>query len=357
MLAECDVPDLDWKLGSILEGVMAKRSTTVHQFTDHQITDLKTFQAVTTDPKEPKDIAALYFYQQLDCLIELAYKVSCDFFTRPHLYINLGQVQQGGAARPLRAVLAQLHARLGYDEALPSKIQRSQIFKAIFGSGGAFATSEEGDFPRLRDGLINAAAAFSERVFDTGETMLRERVRTTVRVFTQYLKGLQGDSITWSRENALSGLTENVAYAILRSRGVASVFGIDVPPVADWPYKEDANGDKLVEAISRQLATPDEPDMSSITREHILNLQRAALRGAEAIATVLEVRENATVDASNALITHCYTWGAALLDVTPAVSASSLSAVAPASTPTAPGQTSTLPTARNRAYGLHRSMR
>ena len=283
---------------------------------NYHIEDLKSFNDVTGDPRQ---IAGLYFYQQLDCLVDLAHKVSCDFFMRPKFYTNLGEVQQDEQRRPLREIVARLRTRFGYDEFFPSNPLRDEVFLAIFGRGGAYSTAEAGDFPRLRDAVIGAAAAFAERVFDTGVDALRDRVRTTVRVFRQYLVGLQGDSIKWSREQALPFLTENVAYAILRSQGVAGVFGVSTPPGSDYPYLEDANGDKLTEAISRQLQWADQPDAHIVTWEQILNLQRAALRGAEAIATVIDFHEPGTDDELSLLITKCYTWGAALLSVAPAM--------------------------------------
>jgi hypothetical protein len=301
-----NVEEINWR-GPAKEGAMA--------LTNYHIEDLISFNDVTGNPRQ---IAGLYFYHQLDLLVDLAHKVSYDFFARPKLYIDLGEVQEpGGPPRPLREILAQLHARFGYDEFFPCNPQRDEIFLPIFGRGGVYSAAEEGDFPRLRDALINAAAAFAERVFDTGVDMLRERVRTTVRVFRQYLRGVQGDSIKWSRENALSALTENVTYNILRGPGVAGVFGIRTPPEPNWPYIEDANGDKLIEAISRQLQLADRPDAHIVTWEQILNLQRVALRGAEAIATVIDFQEPGSNDELSLLITKCYTWGAALLSVAP----------------------------------------
>lgn len=284
--------------------------------TNYHIEDLKSFNVVTGDPRQ---IAGLYFYQQLDCLVDLAYKVSCDFFMRPKLYVSLGEVQQDGHTRPLREIVARLHARFGYDEFFPSTSQRDEVFQSIFGRGGAYSTAEAGDFPKLRDAVIGAAAAFAEHISDKGADMLRDRVRTTVRVFRQYLLGLQGDSVKWSRENAQPFLTENVAYAILRSPGVACVFGTCTPPGANYPYVEDINGDKLTEAISRQLQWADQPGAHIVTWEQILNLQRAALRGAEAIATVIDFHEPGTEDELSLLITKCYTWGAALLSAAPTV--------------------------------------
>ncbi len=272
--------------------------------TNHKISDLDSFNKVTGDPHQ---VAGLYFYSVLDCLVDLAYKVSYDFFKRPQLYVDLGPT--------LSSILAKLHAQYGNSEFLPSTQQRDEIDLPIFGRVAGYSTDEEGDFPRLRDELIKAAATFAERVFDTGVEMLRERVRTTHRPFQEYLIGLQGDSVKWSKEFALPQLSEEVSYTILRNKGVAGVFSINNPPIGSWPYTEDSNGDKLVEAISKQLMWTEQPQDMCITREHISNLQRAALRGAEAIATIIDFQETLGNSELDLLITKCYTWGAALMSV------------------------------------------
>jgi hypothetical protein len=291
---------------------------------EHLIENRDSFESVTGDGHQ---IAGLYFFQQLDCLVDLAYMVSCDFFRRPHLYIQLDQSQPKPAgtkeqptrasARPLAHTLARLDAQLGHDEFFPSTAQRDKIYLPIFGRGGSYATAEEGDFPRLRGALLDAAAAFAERVFNTGEDMLLERVRTTHRPMAQYLRGLQGDSVRWSREAALADLTEDFSYRILRSNSISGIFGIQTAPTADWPYTEDSNGDKLVQAVSEQLAAADKPIEVPISRERISNLQRAALRGAEAIATIIDFEESPDKDDLLLLINKCYTWRAALLSVSP----------------------------------------
>jgi hypothetical protein len=315
----------------------------------------ESFQSVT-GAQRGHQIAGLYFFQQLDCLIDLAHAVSCDFFRRPHLYIELDQSPPEPApaeeqptaepdqpqsepaaaeeqpqknnrprpALPLVFILAKLEAQLGHDEFFPSKVQRDKIYVPIFGRGGSYATAEEGDFPRLRDALLDAAAAFAERVFNTGEDMLLERVRTTHRPLAQYLRGLRGDSVLWSREFALPDLTEEYSYRILRSSSVSGIFGIQTAPTPDWPYIEDANGDKLVEAVSRQLSAADKPVEMPISRERISNLQRAALRGAEAIATIIDFQESPPdPEPLKLLINKCYTWRAALLSVSPATTVAS----------------------------------
>ena len=54
----------------------------------------------------------------------------------------------------------------------------------------------------------------------------------------------------------------------------------------------------------------------AITREGISNRQRAALRGAEALATILDFSEGGPVAEEDLLITRCYTWCAALRSLT-----------------------------------------
>jgi hypothetical protein len=208
-------------------------------------------------------------------------------------------------------VLAQLRGRYGYHELFPSALERDEIYHPIFGRGGAFWLPEEGDFPRLRDALMSAATAFAERVFNTGEEMLRERVRGATVPFRQYLLGLHGDSVIWSRDNALGALTEGVVYGIFRNSGVAQIFGINEPPTAEFPYV-DAKGDKFVESVARQLIWSDPPRQVVITREVFTSLQRAAKRGAEAIATILDFEETASTSDLDLLITKTYTWCAAL---------------------------------------------
>jgi hypothetical protein len=290
---------------------------------NHKISDLNSFNEETRDPHQ---VAGLYFYSVLDCLVDLAHKVSYDFFRKPHLYMDLEPTQpnptdsrpkqlKAGTNPTLSFTLAKLYAQYGSNEFLPSTAQRDEIYLPIFGRTADSSTDEEGDFPRLRDELINGSAAFAERVFDTGVDMLRERVRTTHRPFRDYLIGLQGDSVKWSREFALPQLTEEVSYTILRNKGIAGIFGIDKPPSANWPYTEDSNGDKLVEEISKRLVWADQPEDMCITREQFSNLQRLALRGAEAIATVIDFQETLGNDELDLLITKCYTWGAALMSL------------------------------------------
>jgi len=282
-----------------------------------QVKDEASFQRVSADPNQ---VAALYYYATLDCLVGLATKVAHDFFDRPHLYTSITPPAKAGP-KDLEEELAALHAREGSHELYLGQAQRDQIFTALFGAHGDTSAS----FVRLRNELLDASAAFAERVFDTGVDMLRERVRLAHRPFKEYLTGLQGSSVKWSSK-ALTSLHNGTSHRILRDDGIAAVFGIAKPPVGDWPYLADSNGDKLVEEISRQLrwhARPHEtiavgepmPTHTILTRERFSNLQRAAVTGTVAIREVLDFTAPGTNVEVATLITACYSWGSALLAV------------------------------------------
>jgi hypothetical protein len=252
----------------------------------------------------------------LDCLVDLAYKVSCDFFARPHLYTevesDLPDAVEGES--PTSSILARLHGRYGTDERTPSRAQRSEIFYPIFGQDEISSTGNSSDFARLRDALTRVATAFAERQSDTGVDILKETVRKTHRPFQQYLAGFQGDSIVWSRENALPDLTEKLSYTILRTKGVAAVFAIAKTPQPSWPYSDDSQADKLVEEVSKQLSYHDDSGLE-ITRERCSSLRDVAIRGAEALATIIDFREENSGADITLLITKCYEWGSALQSI------------------------------------------
>jgi hypothetical protein len=242
---------------------------------------------------ERGQVAGLYTYAQLDPLIDLACLVARDFFARPQLYTSLED-----SGMPDR--LARLQSRVGSSEYYPSREQRHAMYDPVFGTS---------DFERLRDGLLASATAFAEWSQATGIPMLRERVRTEHRPFRQYLTGLSGAAVDWSRNKALPALADDEAYPVLRDRGVIAVFGLTDPPQADWPFVEDSNGDKSVEQISKHLVSSAD---KRLTRESFSALQRVALRGAEALSAVMTLDAGMDDAQLDELITSCYTWHAAL---------------------------------------------
>jgi hypothetical protein len=261
------------------------------------ITGRESFDAITGDGLE---VAGLYTYAKLDRLTDLACLVAADFFARPHLYITFED-----ASMPAR--LARLRARMGTEEYYPSVVQRRAMYEPVFGAGDP-AEGDSGDFVRLRDGLLAAASTYAEWSQATGIPMLEERVRTEHRPFREYLEGVSGATVAWSRSEALPALVDEEAFRVLRDPSVIAVFGLTRRADDDWPYIEDANGDKVVEEIGKALETPER----RLTRESFSALQRVALRGAEALAAVMTFDESQGSEALTLLITRCYTWHAAL---------------------------------------------
>jgi hypothetical protein len=275
-----------------------------------------TEDSVAAATNQSDQLAGLYFYSLLDCLVDLAHAVSLDFFERPQLYTKLADDPGAELAEAQR--IATLRSRLGREETLPSKEQRQEIFGALF--AGAEQVNGVANFARLRDDLVAAVTAYSESLFEKGEPMLRERAARTAVPLRLYLVKRTGASTTWSKQGALDVLAEGFAYPILRNAGVAAVFGL-TPPVAEWPYVEDPNGDQLVEEISgrlprisRRLGYAD-ANGTPLTSERFSNLQRAAIAGEEAIAAIVGFSDPKDASALDALIKIVYIWGSALHDV------------------------------------------
>jgi hypothetical protein len=238
----------------------------------------------------------------LDGLIDLTVMVARDFFARPQTYTDLSDTEA--------KALAMLYTRIGSSEEFLSTEQRRTVYSALFDP------DEAHDYKRLRDPLLDAAATFAEWSQATGIPMLRERIKSAHRGFKEFLKGMSGASTRWNREVALFSLAEDICYPVLRDSHIAAAFGVTKPPSDAWPFKEDAQGDKLVEEISRRLSAPKE---IYVTRESFSARQRTALRGAEAIAAVLSLDTNADDDSIDILISRLYTWRAALQASTPVV--------------------------------------
>jgi hypothetical protein len=302
---------------------------------DHRTKDLGSFQNVTKDPRQ---IAGLYFYQSLDCLIDVAYKISADFRKRPQLYRDLGNPS-------IARLLAELNAKYGTEINLLSASERNEIYAPIFGVSNASSQSGMDNFSLLKDDLLRAAKAFAEGADQHSLPMLREGVRTAHQPFRDYLLDLHGESVRFSKEIALSELTEKFCYPILRNQHIAAIFAVPKLAGAEYPYAADAAEDLLIEQITQQLTWPTDssPAYVKLTRERISNLQRAALRGAEAIATVIDFQDDANhTDADlDLLITKCYVWGTASMSLNGRMKPAQSSMPQPAPTPSTPAGTVT----------------
>jgi hypothetical protein len=277
-----------------------------------QIHDVGSF---TTSTSEDKAVAGLYAYMHLDVLIELARKVSFDFFDRPEIY-------RDERVDDVAVDLARIRVRYGTDERYLSWDQRHIIYASIFGEAEAALhgtpltnsvsavsselTMNRDRFAPERDQLLAASAAFAERVFNTGERPLRDTVAVMAPGLRSYLNDLNRAMVQWARNEALPEITENSSYKILRNPGICAAFGLENPS-ENWPYRQEENGDTLVAVISSRLS----PE-HTISQDRFIDCQRLALRGGEAIAALLNTSDGPVEDASlDLLISKCYTWYAA----------------------------------------------
>jgi hypothetical protein len=300
---------------------------------DYAITDLASFEDATRDPRQ---LAGIYFFQVLDCLVDLAYKISADFRKRPQLYRDLGQPS-------LAEVLARLNAKYGTEVNFLSGNERREIYLPIFGSWNGSSSSGNDSFARLSNDLVRASSAFAQGASDAGLSIFRKAVRTSVTPFANYLLGLHGDSVILSKD-VLSDLTDKTCYKILRNQEIAAIFGVPKLGGVEYPYGTDPAEDLLVEQICLQLPWQvDNVSQLSLTREAISDRQRAALRGAEAIATIIDFGlEQSPGDADLDLLAgKCYTWGTALASLNG--TKVSQAPMPPAMTPQPPAQPIALP--------------
>jgi hypothetical protein len=214
-----------------------------------------------------------------------------------------------------------LNAKYGTEINLLSPSERNEIYTPIFGVSDAVSQSATGNFANLRNDLVRAARAFAGGD-QHSLVMLREAVRTAHQPFRDYLLQFHGESIRFSKEIALAELTEEICYPILRNQHIAAIFGVAKLVGVEYPYAADSAEDLLMEQVTQQL-TQQKPRVDraqtyvALTRERISNLQSAALRGAEAIATVIDFQDDDhRADASlDLLVTKCYVWGTALISL------------------------------------------
>ena len=296
-----------------------------------QISSLPSFNEHTSGPDQPagREIAGLYAYLHLDVLVKLAHKVSLDFFARPDVYRD----PRVGDVAP---TLAALYARYGCDEHYLSCQQRRVIFASLFGeaetetatgpsspvtgapdsaplaqvsvAGSAVASADR--FGPERDQLLAATTAFAERVYDTGEQPLRDTVGVFAPGLRSYLGDLNHAMVHWARTDGLYKLTEETCYTVLRNPGIAAAHGVN-PPKEGWPYKEQEDGTTLVARLAHEFFGED----VSKYRQDFIDRQRLALRGAEAVATLLDFVDDDGLDSDdtnlNLLMSKSYTWYAA----------------------------------------------
>lgn len=249
----------------------------------------------------PFQVGDLYSRWTLDGLVEVGYAASVDFVSRPQLY-------QGD---DIPEEIVTLRMSYGTNPKFPNTQQRQALMLPVFGRSDGLkpdASNLSSQFHLARKKLIDACVAFTERHVDTGLPMLEDRVRSALVPFRAYFEGLKGRSLSLGGEQVK--VISDTAYNLLRSVGVAKVFGL-IASNAHWPLTStDPNGAKLVEAATGALPMPADYKVNYI---RFILLQRVSQEGRAALSVVLKENSNENQDL-HTLISRVYTWGSSLRD-------------------------------------------
>jgi hypothetical protein len=268
--------------------------------------------AVAAAPPPDFNIVGIYARWTLDCVVEAATAIAQDYRTRYRQYRDV--------PKDIATILADMKSRMGYDPAWPNSAQRAAMNTPLLGSSDAQANADTtSPFHQIALNVRTAAIAYSERVFDTGEPMLRQAFIDAARSFKAYLSTLSGGVVGRATHDTEPIFKESIK--VLTSREVAQAFGgLPPAPPAAWPIPDPITDDKylngdgayLMEEVSRVLQPPD----GLVTQQHFLAQQRAAVSGARTIQRILqEDQENEDESNIKSLIGVAYTWATALRDM------------------------------------------
>jgi hypothetical protein len=245
----------------------------------------------------------IYERSTLDCIVEVAHAVSLDFVNRPRHYREIPDdiIEQ----------MQNFRSSWGTNPDWPDLPQRAAIYTPLLGLPASIAGREESmPIQQAAEGVRQAATKYSERVYDTGEPMLRQ-------AFCDATVTLQAQLTTISSVSVLKdGLarTNNVfkqAQALLSNDQVAGAFGLPAAPGPRWPFggNFDGNGAYLIEEITEILNIS---TTGTVSQQHFIVLQRIAHYGHQTIKEAREYKPDWKPEQVSALIMLAYSWTTAL---------------------------------------------
>lgn len=254
----------------------------------------------------------MYRRWTLDVVVDLAYAVALDYSKRRLQYEDV---------RAQAGTLSSFRFRTGTDPAWPNADQRMTTFTPIFGPNDTKPGGDRtGRFQAGAAAVRNAAVAFSNRPPDEGAAVKREAFRAAANTLAGYLASVAGRA-SLAQANAETLPVFNEAQAVLTNVNVARAFnGLRPAAAANWPRGVpagpvlDADGDALLEEISRRLKIPATAEM---TQQKFSVAQRVAHYGALTISSLLANRHAPDVNTANidALIGDAHNWAMAMQEL------------------------------------------
>lgn len=255
----------------------------------------------------------LYARWTLDCIVDAALGVAHDFIKRPRQY-------HAAQKEDCRNRLANFRDRLGSDPDWPNAAKRAAIYGALVGPSDAKPGEKPHPFHHAAMVLRDAAAAYAERVHDSGEHMLKQAFLDAADSFKAYLQTLEGavlDDASVRTANVF-----NQALEVLRDENLTRAFGLQPASPNPWPVDgaKDGKGAALIEEITRTLQPSAGP---LVSLQQFLTLQRVASRGKTTIERVLagayaapdgadKTVQNQADEELHKLLTDAYAWTTAL---------------------------------------------
>jgi hypothetical protein len=239
----------------------------------------------------------LYARWTLDCVVDIAYHVSKDFVARPEFYKN-----------DVTDKIVDLRMEWGTITNFPNTTQRAEMVNPIFGPPDGMAGSVD-NFRRWREPLLKAVTILSERSIADPTAGIQQTILSALALLTAYLRNFDGTSLRTSQKQIAN--ESELAYSVLRSPGVAQVFGVTAEISKDWPLtSDDANGALLIRSIGEKLQLG---PYLMFTDEKFQRLRRVAETGNQAIKTILDP-DSALDKGLPALIVSVYAWAVAIHD-------------------------------------------
>ena len=250
---------------------------------NYSVRDRDSFSQLThcDDRNGKRHVSALYFFHMIDSLTDISHSVLKDLFKNPQIGKDFGGASNLDG-------FAKFLYEYGHNAKFLSKEQRRELFTKLFGDSVDSSQVSVCEFMPLYEEITEASSEFLE--IDSGRSRfaLHERLRIAHRTFREYLQEFHGDILKWLCVSSLNEMMHNYVYKVFRSQSIAACYGIRKAPGDDWPYCEDFDGAKMVERLSSCAEC--EAGLK-ITRERFDNHQRAGLRGSEAIAAIIDMKE------------------------------------------------------------------
>jgi hypothetical protein len=252
-------------------------------------------------------LAVLYELWTLDVVSDVGAAAGTVFTSRPQQFKNTS-----GATVD---ALGVLRYRTGYDEAHLDADQRATVCAPLLGpSDGTRHEDMTAAFHQAAAGVLQAAADFVQRSFDTGEQQLRNAFRDASRSFAAYLGGIEG-AVSDGAVARISTHFDDVV-GVLRDGTFTGGLGLPPAPGDPWPRFGVLSGDgaAVVEALDQEASDAGLTTRTAVTDAEFIIVQRIADQGASTIDAVVADPGFPEDDDADLAITRVYLWWTALRD-------------------------------------------